>query len=66
VKAIFPESSLSSRLEEAVAREARADVGRTLYADTLGPSGSYIGSLQANTEAIVQGLTGGVRCRPQA
>jgi ABC-type Zn uptake system ZnuABC Zn-binding protein ZnuA len=65
VKAIFPESSLDSRLEGAVARESGARVGGTLYADSLGPSGSYMGSLQANTEAIVEGLTGGRTCRPE-
>jgi ABC-type Zn uptake system ZnuABC Zn-binding protein ZnuA len=66
VEAIFPESSLEAPLEEAVARESGARVGRTLYADSLGPSASYIGSLQANTEAIVEGLTGGESCRPAA
>jgi ABC-type Zn uptake system ZnuABC Zn-binding protein ZnuA len=66
VEAIFPESALKSRLEEAVARESGAEVGGTLYADTLGPSGSYVGSLQSNTETIVEGLTGGERCRPEA
>jgi ABC-type Zn uptake system ZnuABC Zn-binding protein ZnuA len=66
VKAIFPESALNSRLEGAVARESGAEVGGTLYADTLGPSGSYVGSLQSNTEVIVEGLTGGKRCRPEA
>jgi zinc/manganese transport system substrate-binding protein len=66
VKAIFPESSLDSRLEGAVARETGARVGATLYADSLEPRGSYVRSLQANTEAIVEGLTGGERCRPEA
>jgi ABC-type Zn uptake system ZnuABC Zn-binding protein ZnuA len=66
VKAIFPESSLSSKLEDAVARESGAEVGGTLYADTLAPSGSYVDSLQSNTQTIVDGLTGGERCRPAA
>jgi ABC-type Zn uptake system ZnuABC Zn-binding protein ZnuA len=66
VKAIFPESSLDSRLEGAVSRESGARVGATLYTDSLGPTGSYVGSLQANTEAIVEGLTGGEHCRPKA
>jgi ABC-type Zn uptake system ZnuABC Zn-binding protein ZnuA len=66
VQAIFPESSLESRLEGAVARESGAEVGGTLYADSLGPASTYVGSLQANTEAIVEGLTGGDRCRPDA
>ena len=67
VKAIFPESSLSSKLENAVARESGATVGGELWADTLGPEGSsgatYIGSIEANTRAIADGLSGGaVRC----
>ena len=66
VKAIFPESALNSRLEGAVARESGAAVGGTLYADTLPSSGSYVDSLQLNTETIVEGLTGGERCRPKA
>ena len=71
VKAIFPESSVNPKLEEAVARETGAAVGAALWADTLGPEDSegatYIESIQANTEAIVDGLTGGeVRCRPKA
>jgi ABC-type Zn uptake system ZnuABC Zn-binding protein ZnuA len=69
VEAIFPESSLDPELEDAVAREAGADVGAALYADALGPDGSpgatYAGSLAANTAAIVEGLSGGrLRCRP--
>jgi ABC-type Zn uptake system ZnuABC Zn-binding protein ZnuA len=63
VRAIFPESAISSRLERAVAGEAGAEVGGTLYADSPGPSGSYAGSLAANTETIVAGLAG-ERCRP--
>lgn len=63
VKAIFPESSVNPKLEEAVARETGAEVGEALWADTLGPEGSsganYVESIQANTEAIVDGLTGG-------
>jgi ABC-type Zn uptake system ZnuABC Zn-binding protein ZnuA len=69
VKALFPESSLDPKLEQAVARETGADVGRALWADTLGEPGSsgetYVGSIQSNTEAIVDGLTDGAeRCRP--
>lgn len=71
VKAVFPESSVNPKLEEAVARETDAEVGDALWADTLGPEGSsgatYIESIQSNTEAIVDGLTGdAVRCRPAA
>ena len=68
VKAIFPESSVNPELEEAVARETGAVVGEALWADTLGAEDSggatYVGSIQSNTEAIVDGLTGGaVQCR---
>jgi ABC-type Zn uptake system ZnuABC Zn-binding protein ZnuA len=71
VEAIFPESSLDPRLERAVAREAGATVGRPLWADALGPADSdgatYVESIQSNTAAIVDGLTGGEqRCRPGA
>lgn len=71
VEAIFPESSIDPRLERAVAREAGATVGRPLWADTLGPDGSdgatYIQSIQSNTAALVEGLTGGTtHCRPEA
>ena len=71
VKAVFPESSLNPKLERAVSRETGAAVGQALWADTLGSEGSsgetYVGSIQANTEALVDGLTGGEEsCRPKA
>ena len=71
VKAIFPESSLNPKLEHAVSRDAGARLGGALWADTLGPKGSsgatYIGSIASNTEALVDGLSGGERrCRPRA
>ena len=63
VKAIYPESSLNAKLERAVARESGAEVGGALWADSLGPEGSsgatYADSIAANTDAIVDGLTGG-------
>jgi ABC-type Zn uptake system ZnuABC Zn-binding protein ZnuA len=67
VKAIFPESSLNPKLEDAVARESGAKVGGALWADTLGPKDSkgatYISSIQDNTQTIVSGLSSGsVRC----
>ncbi|MGI8845732.1 MAG: metal ABC transporter substrate-binding protein [Thermoleophilaceae bacterium] len=68
VRAIFPESSLSPKLERAVARETGASVGGALRADALGPAGSsgatYIGSIEANTRAIVRGLSGGAIACP--
>ncbi len=71
VQAIFPESSINPKLERAVARETGADVGRPLWADALGAEDSngatYIESVQSNTAALVDGLTGGAeQCRPEA
>jgi ABC-type Zn uptake system ZnuABC Zn-binding protein ZnuA len=63
VTTIFPESSTSAKLEQAIARDAGAHLGPPLYADSLGPSGSagatYLGSLRANTLALAGGFTGG-------
>jgi ABC-type Zn uptake system ZnuABC Zn-binding protein ZnuA len=63
VKTIFAESSVNPKVEAAIAREAGATVGPELWADSLGPKGSsgatYIGSIEANTRALVQGFTGG-------
>lgn len=63
VKAIFPESSVSPALAEAVARDTAASTEYSLYGDTLGPSGSdgetWLGSIKANTDAMVRGMSGG-------
>jgi ABC-type Zn uptake system ZnuABC Zn-binding protein ZnuA len=63
VAAIFPESALNPKLEQAIARDAGAKVGGALYADTLGPKGSpgatYVGALVANTRTIVSALSRG-------
>ena len=62
VRAIFAESSVNPKVERAIAAESGAVVGRSLWADTLGPPGSdgatYIDSIAANTRAITDGLTG--------
>src|SRR4051794_38799913 len=62
VRAIFAESAVNPKVERAIAREAGARVGDELYADALGPHGSagatYIGSIEANTRALVEGFTG--------
>ena len=68
VRTVFPESSVNRKLADAIARDSGAQVGPSLYADTLGSEGSagdtYIGSLQANTQALVAGFTGETgRCR---
>ena len=63
VNAIFPEQALNRKLETAIARDAGAEVGGSLWADALGPPGStgatYLGSLAANTRTIVSGLSDG-------
>jgi zinc/manganese transport system substrate-binding protein len=63
VKAIFAESSVNPKVEEAIARETGAKIGKALWADTLGPEGSdgatYVRSIESNTAAMVDGFTGG-------
>ena len=67
VKVVFAESSINSKVEQAIADEAGASVGRQLWADSLGPRGSdgatYLGSIASNTRAMVDGVTrGAVSC----
>jgi ABC-type Zn uptake system ZnuABC Zn-binding protein ZnuA/ABC-type Mn2+/Zn2+ transport system permease subunit len=69
VEAIFPESSLSPKVAEAIASQTGASSSYTLYGDTLGPEGSsgatYLTMEAANANAMVRGFTGGRRgCRP--
>ena len=65
VRAIFAESSVNAKVEDAIAQETGARVGRPLWADTLGPAGSdgatYAQAIRSNTVAIVEGLSGGTR-----
>jgi ABC-type Zn uptake system ZnuABC Zn-binding protein ZnuA len=65
VQAIFAESSVNASVEDAIAQETGARVGRALWADALGPEGSsgatYENSVRANTAAIVEGLSGGAQ-----
>jgi ABC-type Zn uptake system ZnuABC Zn-binding protein ZnuA len=70
VKAIFAESSVKPDVEEAIARESGARIGKPLWADTLGPKGSdgatYVDSIASNTAALVDGFSGGeIACRPE-
>ncbi len=67
VKAVFPESSISPKLANAIASQTGASADYTLYGDTLGPAGSkgatYLGMEAANAEAMAQGFSGGsVKC----
>jgi ABC-type Zn uptake system ZnuABC Zn-binding protein ZnuA len=63
VQAIFPEASLSKKLEQAISREAGAEVGGQLWADTLGPEGSsgatYLGAIASNARTLADGMSGG-------
>jgi ABC-type Zn uptake system ZnuABC Zn-binding protein ZnuA/ABC-type Mn2+/Zn2+ transport system permease subunit len=63
VKAVFPESSLSPKLAQAIANETGASADYTLYGDTLGPAESsgatYITMEAANADEMVKGFTGG-------
>ena len=65
VRAVFPETSLNSKLAKAIARQTGASANLTLYGDTLGPSGSrgatYLSMEQANADAMIRGFTGGAR-----
>jgi zinc/manganese transport system substrate-binding protein len=70
VEAVFPEAGADERLERALSRDAGADVGDPLYADTLGEEDSgadtYVDAMTANTEALVDGMSGGrTTCRPR-
>jgi ABC-type Zn uptake system ZnuABC Zn-binding protein ZnuA/ABC-type Mn2+/Zn2+ transport system permease subunit len=69
VKAIFPESSLSPKVAEAIASQTGASADNSLYGDTLGPEGSdgvtYLRMEAANADSMVRGFTGGRRgCLP--
>lgn len=65
VEAIFPESSLSSKVAEAIAGQTGASARYTLYGDTLGPQDSdgatYLRMEAANANAMARGFTGGRR-----
>ncbi len=68
VRAVFPESSLSARVAEAIARQTGAAADYELYGDTLGPADSdgatYLRMEAANAEAMARGFSDGrVGCR---
>lgn len=68
VKAVFPESSLSANVAEAISRQTGASTDYELYGDTLGPADSdgatYLTMEAANADAIVRGFSAGRRgCR---
>jgi zinc/manganese transport system substrate-binding protein len=63
VEAIFPEAAVSQRLERAISRESGAEVGRELWADSLGGEGSgaetYVDAMRANAGALAEGMSAG-------
>jgi ABC-type Zn uptake system ZnuABC Zn-binding protein ZnuA len=63
VRAVFPEAALPKKLEQAISREAGAEVGGELWADTLGPAGSsgatYVDSIRSNARTLADGMSGG-------
>jgi ABC-type Zn uptake system ZnuABC Zn-binding protein ZnuA len=65
VRAIFPESSIASKVADAIASQTGASTEYSLYGDSLGPAGSdgetYLKMEAANADAIVRGFTGGKR-----
>jgi ABC-type Zn uptake system ZnuABC Zn-binding protein ZnuA/ABC-type Mn2+/Zn2+ transport system permease subunit len=65
LSAIFPESSLSPKLAQAIADQTGASADHTLYGDSLGPEGSpastYLGMERANADAMARGFTEGRR-----
>lgn len=70
VRAVFPESSVSPKLAEAIASQTGASADYTLYGDSLGPAGSdgetYLRMEQANADAMARGFSGGARGCPIA
>src|SRR3954470_610110 len=68
VRAVFPETSVSARVAQAIAHDTGASARHRLYGDALGPRGSagdtYLKMEAANADAMVRGFTGGrQRCR---
>lgn len=63
VKAVFPESSASGKLADAVAADTGATTEYSLYGDTLGAADSdaatWVGMMQENANNMVLGFTGG-------
>jgi ABC-type Zn uptake system ZnuABC Zn-binding protein ZnuA/ABC-type Mn2+/Zn2+ transport system permease subunit len=69
VAAIFPESSLSASVAEAIAAQTGVSADYSLYGDTLGPEGSdgatYLQMEAANANSMVRGFSDGRRgCQP--
>ena len=58
VRTIFAESSVNPKVEQAIARESGALVGRRCGRTRSLRARTYIGSIAANTRTLVEGFTG--------
>lgn len=62
VPTVFVETTINPKLMQRIAVDAKVRVGRPLYGDSVGASGSgadtYIGMMRSNLRSIVDGLTG--------
>lgn len=65
VRAIFPESSVSSKVAQSIANQTGASAEYTLYGDSLGSEDSdgatYLQMEEANADAVVRGLSAGAK-----
>ncbi|MEV2276855.1 metal ABC transporter substrate-binding protein [Nocardiopsis sp. NPDC049922] len=63
VPSLFCESTVNDSTQRSVARETGAEMGRTLYVDSLsedgGPVPTYLDLIRYDAEAIVEGLSAG-------
>jgi ABC-type Zn uptake system ZnuABC Zn-binding protein ZnuA len=63
VRVIFPERGGGSKIESAVATEAKVKLGAPIWTDAIGPvgqdSGTYIKAMAANASALVSGFSDG-------
>ena len=66
VPAVFAESSVNADVEEAIAREAGAQVSPPLWADSLGPKGSPARPTSTRCEANTRTIVDGARRRRRA
>lgn len=60
LKSVFVETSVNPKLLEQISSETNAEIGGTLYSDSIGnegtPEGTYIGAVRHNVNTIVNAL----------
>jgi len=61
-KAVFTEATVNTKVEQAIAEQAGAELGEPLLTDTLAPEGkagdSYLDAMALNAERLAAGFTG--------